>query len=128
MKKKNFCMLQDPYLKITSLGRSRTTRTDLKSYFEDQVFEQSVSNFGKYIPALWYYLITLQFSYFFIWWQYKEIKLWVCLHIESSVYNPIFCDAPGKITFLDKLWNKVHCFPICSESSHITAARRIFFI
>jgi len=42
-------MLQDLY--ITSLGRSRTTRTDLKSYFEDQVFEQrkSVSNFGKYI-------------------------------------------------------------------------------
>ena len=25
---KNFCMLQDPYLYITSLGRSRTTRTD----------------------------------------------------------------------------------------------------
>ena len=33
-------MLQDPFLYITSLGRSRTTRTDLKSYFEDQVFEQ----------------------------------------------------------------------------------------
>ena len=64
-------MLQDWY--ITSLGRSRTTRTDLKSYFEDQVFEQrkSVSNFGIYIPLilsghpqfpLFFHLVTIQWN------------------------------------------------------------------